>query len=234
MSSVPTATGVFSICVINLPSLAARGTPLLLIPTSVRFSTPLFFSTISWARRIRVRSISEADMMRPFSRRFGRRVVEPAVIVLRMISDAGAPRQPPAAKAERWKIPTRLWPALVSSGNGGYFVVVAETEKTFPRCHGEGQDCFDLVVIAPVRQVHPAANQCKAACVIDCGARSVLHKGARNRVHLVKPGQPKAFLGGKCVSCETGAQCGQCCKICSAPKPMGLFEWSWTDGERGR
>src|SRR3954471_12880098 len=47
---------------------SARGTPRRLMPTSVRFSTPLFFSTISCASRTRVRSISEPDINCAFSR----------------------------------------------------------------------------------------------------------------------------------------------------------------------
>src|SRR5215472_2107610 len=88
ISSVPTATGRFSICWISFPRRPARGTPRRLMPTSVRSSTPLFFSTISWASRTRVRSISEADMMRPFSRKLDRWLVVPLVIFPRMISDA--------------------------------------------------------------------------------------------------------------------------------------------------
>src|SRR3982751_2614777 len=48
---------------------SASGTPRRLMPTSVRFSTPLFFSTISCASRTRVRSISEPDINCAFSRR---------------------------------------------------------------------------------------------------------------------------------------------------------------------
>src|SRR5712671_1012955 len=69
MSSVPTETGVFSIFVTKSPSRLANGTPRRLMPTNPRRSTPLFFSTISCARRTRVRSISEADIKRAFSRR---------------------------------------------------------------------------------------------------------------------------------------------------------------------
>src|SRR5277367_953574 len=61
----------FSMPPISAPSLSARGTPRRLMPTSPRSSAPLFFSMISWARRTSVRSISEADMIRPFSRNFG-------------------------------------------------------------------------------------------------------------------------------------------------------------------
>ena len=53
---------------ISLPSRSASGTPRRLMPTRARSSLPLLFSTISWARRTRVRSISEADISRPFTR----------------------------------------------------------------------------------------------------------------------------------------------------------------------
>src|SRR5579862_6141699 len=43
------------------------------MPTSPRLSAPLFFSTISWTRRTRVRSISEADISCDFSRSPGGR-----------------------------------------------------------------------------------------------------------------------------------------------------------------
>src|SRR4051794_1291321 len=54
---------------ITAASLCARGTPRRLIPTIARSAAPLFFSAISCARRTSVRSISEADMSWPFSRR---------------------------------------------------------------------------------------------------------------------------------------------------------------------
>src|SRR5665213_2950529 len=71
MSSTPVSTGHFSIFEISEPSRWASGTPRRLMPTSPRFSQPSCFSTISWARRTSVRSISEADMRRPFSRSLG-------------------------------------------------------------------------------------------------------------------------------------------------------------------
>ena len=40
-----------------------------MMPTNPRLATPLFFSTISCARRTRVRSISDADRICDFSRR---------------------------------------------------------------------------------------------------------------------------------------------------------------------
>src|SRR5882672_5293626 len=47
---------------------SASGTPRRLMPTKARSSIPLFFSTISCASRISVRSISEADISCAFSR----------------------------------------------------------------------------------------------------------------------------------------------------------------------
>ena len=71
MSSTPVSTGRFSMPEISLPSRSASGTPRRLMPTSARSSLPLLFSTISWARRTRVRSISEADISLPLMRRPG-------------------------------------------------------------------------------------------------------------------------------------------------------------------
>src|SRR5947209_5298476 len=68
MSRLPTGTFFFSICWMSLAMGSARGTPRRLMPTRVRFSTPLFFSTISCASRTRVRSISEPDINCAFSR----------------------------------------------------------------------------------------------------------------------------------------------------------------------
>src|SRR5271168_1988893 len=56
---------------ISTASRCASGTPLRLIPTNPTFLLPSCFSTISCASRTSVRSISEADISRPFSRNFG-------------------------------------------------------------------------------------------------------------------------------------------------------------------
>src|ERR1700691_1732956 len=69
MSNVPTGTSAFSIRVMILPNRSAMGTPRRRIPTNPRPSTPPFFSTISYARRTSVRSISDADMSCAFWRR---------------------------------------------------------------------------------------------------------------------------------------------------------------------
>src|SRR5580698_789212 len=82
MSSTPTSTVCFSIPLISVASRLAKGTPRRCTPTRPRFSAPLFFSIISWARRTRVRSISEADRIRPFSRRTGLELVCESVIRL--------------------------------------------------------------------------------------------------------------------------------------------------------
>src|SRR5271154_137661 len=71
MSSTPVSTGCFSMVAMRAPMRWARGTPRRLMPMRPRFFPPSFFSTISWARRTRVRSISEADMRRLFSRSLG-------------------------------------------------------------------------------------------------------------------------------------------------------------------
>src|SRR5579862_7236618 len=67
ISRVPTGTGVFSMRSINSASRCAKGTPRRRMPTMPRFSAPLFFSMISWARRTTVRSISEPDISCDFS-----------------------------------------------------------------------------------------------------------------------------------------------------------------------
>src|SRR5271155_645420 len=69
MSSVPTGTLAFSMRVMILPSRSAIGTPRRRIPTNPKPSTPPFFSTISYARRTSVRSISDADISCAFWRR---------------------------------------------------------------------------------------------------------------------------------------------------------------------
>src|SRR6516164_1089409 len=60
--------GEFSMRWMIFPRRSARGTPRRRIPTRPRASMPPFFSTISWARRTRVRSTSEADMSCAFWR----------------------------------------------------------------------------------------------------------------------------------------------------------------------
>src|SRR5258708_1323149 len=94
MSSVPLATGFFSICWMSLARRLARGPPRRLIPTRTRSSVPLFFSTIWCASRTSVRSTSEADMIRPFSRRLGSRDADSAFMVFGMIADDLPARQP--------------------------------------------------------------------------------------------------------------------------------------------
>ena len=69
MSRVPTGTGFFSILSMSAAKRCARGTPRRLMPTMASCSAPLLRSTISCANRTRVRSISEPDMMRAFSRK---------------------------------------------------------------------------------------------------------------------------------------------------------------------
>src|SRR5580658_2362407 len=69
MSRVPTGTLALSMRVMILPSRSASGTPRRRIPTSPRLSTPSFFSTISYASRTSVRSISDGDMSCAFWRR---------------------------------------------------------------------------------------------------------------------------------------------------------------------
>src|ERR1035441_6510013 len=69
MSRVPTGTAIFSMRPRTFASRCASGTPRRMIPTNPRLATPLFFSTISWASRTRVRSISDADRICDFSRR---------------------------------------------------------------------------------------------------------------------------------------------------------------------
>ena len=70
---MPTGISVFSMLRISCASRLASGAPRRRMPTSARFWTPLFFSTISCASRISVRSISEADMSCAFSRNFAGR-----------------------------------------------------------------------------------------------------------------------------------------------------------------
>src|SRR5271156_3101531 len=55
--------------VMILPSRSAIGTPRRRIPTNPKPSTPPFFSTISYASRTSVRSISDADISCAFWRR---------------------------------------------------------------------------------------------------------------------------------------------------------------------
>src|ERR1035438_9667650 len=69
MSNVPTGTLAFSIRVMIFPRRSAMGTPRRRIPTNPKPSTPPFFSTISYAKRTRVRSISDADISCAFWRR---------------------------------------------------------------------------------------------------------------------------------------------------------------------
>ena len=69
MSNVPTGTLAFSMRVIILPRRSAIGTPRRRIPTNPKPSTPPFFSTISYAKRTSVRSISDADISCAFWRR---------------------------------------------------------------------------------------------------------------------------------------------------------------------
>src|ERR1700761_5417079 len=69
MSSTPVGTGAFSIVEISLPRRSASGTPRRLMPINTMPSPPWLFSTISCARRTSVRSISEADISLPFTRR---------------------------------------------------------------------------------------------------------------------------------------------------------------------
>src|SRR5580698_4762125 len=71
MSSTPVWIGRFTMPLISAASRSASGIPRRLMPTSARPSQPLVFSTIWWARRTSVRSISEADIKRPFSRSTG-------------------------------------------------------------------------------------------------------------------------------------------------------------------
>src|SRR5579875_581305 len=90
MSSTPTSTGCRSMVSMSLPMRWARGTPRRLMPTRPTLAAPLLRSTISWARRTRVRSISEEDMRRPFSRRRGcvaSELVEAGVDVSLMADD---------------------------------------------------------------------------------------------------------------------------------------------------
>src|SRR4029077_9361960 len=69
MSREPTGIVVLSIRLISLPRRSANGTPRRRIPTNPKSLTPLLFSTISWASRRSVRSISDADISCAFSRR---------------------------------------------------------------------------------------------------------------------------------------------------------------------
>src|SRR4051812_642195 len=71
MSSTPTRTSFFSMLRMRFARRCAIGMPRRLMPTRPRLSTPLAFSTISWASRTSVRSISLADIRRDFSRNFG-------------------------------------------------------------------------------------------------------------------------------------------------------------------
>ena len=112
---------------ISLPSRSASGTPRRLMPTSARSSLPLLFSTISWARRTSVRSISEADISLPLVRREvlllaslmvlsrGRLSVLVAfvdVISRRMIRGVAAPGQ----VVEKWNVIPPLAPGLKMLG----------------------------------------------------------------------------------------------------------------------
>src|ERR1700722_5567655 len=69
MSNVPTGTLAFSMRVMIFPRRSAMGTPRRRIPTNPKPSTPPFFSTISYAKRTSVRSISDADISCAFWRR---------------------------------------------------------------------------------------------------------------------------------------------------------------------
>src|SRR5271170_4698653 len=68
ISNVPTGILAFSMRVMILPSRSAIGTPRRRIPTNPKPSMPPFFSTISYASRTSVRSISDADMSCAFWR----------------------------------------------------------------------------------------------------------------------------------------------------------------------
>src|SRR5208337_3088827 len=67
MSRLPTGICVCSIWLMTLAMRCAKGKPRRRMPTSARPSTPLFFSITSWARRTRVRWISEADISKSLS-----------------------------------------------------------------------------------------------------------------------------------------------------------------------
>src|ERR1039458_5374963 len=71
MSRTPVETGRFSMAEMSLPRRSASGMPRRRMPTRARSSLPLLFSTISWARRTSVRSISEADISLPLTCRAG-------------------------------------------------------------------------------------------------------------------------------------------------------------------
>ena len=60
MSRVPIGTSDFLDAAEELGEALRHGDAATMMPTSPRLSAPLFFSTISWASRTRVRSISEA------------------------------------------------------------------------------------------------------------------------------------------------------------------------------
>src|SRR5579863_4167129 len=68
MSRMPTGTLRFSSSSILAAKRRARGTPRRRMPTKANLSRSLVFSRISWARRTRVRSISEALINWAFSR----------------------------------------------------------------------------------------------------------------------------------------------------------------------
>src|ERR1035437_213300 len=73
MSRTRVSMGRFSMAEISCPSRSASGIARRLMPTRARSSLPLLFSTISWASRTRVRSISEADISLLLARSAGLR-----------------------------------------------------------------------------------------------------------------------------------------------------------------
>ena len=101
---MPVSTGRFSIPAISLPRRSASGTPRRLMPISTRSSLPLLFSTISWARRTSVRSISEADISLPFTRRVG--VV---VFFAHGFSRALLSSSHPGDDTKAWRQRSKLW-----------------------------------------------------------------------------------------------------------------------------
>src|ERR1700733_1262097 len=97
MSKTPVSTGCFSICSISFARRCASGTPRRLIPTRPTFLLPSCFSTISCASRTSVRSISEADISRPFSRNLGFRTSVVSLIAIPLDDiRTPAPKRKPA------------------------------------------------------------------------------------------------------------------------------------------
>lgn len=84
----------------------------------------------------------------------------------------------------------------------GQDVIVPVAEDGFPTSNCEGHDAFQFVVSGPVRQIHPACEQSKAAGGVCGGPAPGLHKRTRQWIHFIEAGIRKSLLRGESISSQ--------------------------------